>query len=266
MVPYVSSTVSQHDIPLGIRGRSYRQSDLVDLYGPRDNSKVCPFAADEVVNVKTGEVRPAACKNAECHICNRAYARRFHRAVLLSMPTTMPLFTGLTGIWLDDSKRMTAFLRLVRGVGFDYHLVYAIEPNPQRTGHHAQGWAYGDRIPPDIYQSLATRAGLGISNERSVTNSRNFSYILKGATWNSESVAEYKVNNGTQRIHPTRPFWRDHRTGEFFSSFDECSGAASAITWSERQTWIHLRQPKPVVTSARALRHQIESARQQVPS
>jgi len=255
MVSQLSTDISLEAPLLGIEHRSYARSDLGILFGPRDHRWGCPDSTTEVLNTETGQVRPLPCRRATCHICNRAYLRQVHRAVAVALPRWMLLITGLTGVWETDNKAISSkWIPALRRDGYEMNLVYAIEPNPRRTGFHAHGWCYGDTIPPVELQHRADVAGLGRTDMIPVRSRKNFAYPFKGCNWNAESVAEYRINNGSMRIHTTRGFWRDHRTGEQFDSMEACAAALSPSCHSDQPLLFRRIQPSDPYRSAREIR------------
>jgi hypothetical protein len=254
MVSQLSHEIRHEESLLGIGHRSYAKTDLARLFGEEDMQRVCPSRTTEVVNVDTGEVRDLPCRKATCHICNRAFVRQVHRAVLLTRPESMILITGLSGCWATDNKAINKFLTALRRDGYEINLVYAIEQNPRLTGHHAHGWFYGSDIPQSHLQRRAHLAGLGRTDMTPVRSSRNFGYPFKGCAWNLDSVSEYGLNNGTMRIHATRGYWRDHRTGDKFDSMETCAAAVATTTPSEQRLWFRAIRPLDRCRSARDIR------------
>jgi hypothetical protein len=212
-------------------------------YGPEQSHTKCLRVKGDLINERTGETFALLCRNAKCVACNRlTYRKDFRDAVRLARPTDMLLITGLTGIWKLDQARLNNLFRRLKRLGFELHLVYAVEPNPKETGFHAHGWMYDSVARPDIWTQESHAVGLGLVKIREVINDRDFAYPIKATTWNSESLKAYRQANGKQRHHMVGQFWRDSRTGEVFGAYEDAAYAWRGLTRPEKSDWTY--QPR----------------------
>ncbi len=237
-VPTLPRAGTGPDTFLATEQRSYDQ-DLSHRYGPKQSHSRCLNSKGRVVNTHTGQSLVSLCERRTCLACNRLYlARDFRDAVRLSKPNQMLLLTGLPMSWPLIKMLMRNLLRRMKRAGYDVNLVYAVEPDPAGTGAHAHGWLYGCTATREVWSEHAKAVGFGsfVGLQR-VTHDRDFAYPIKLATWNQESLTDYLAVNGTQRVHPTRGFWRDARTGDVHGSMPQAAAAWRGLPKRERGAW-----------------------------
>lgn len=239
-----------------IEHRSYgkAQQDLLTLYGPEQSHSRCLAGRSRILNLTTGEIRPAMCTSSRCVSCSRVYRRTFRAALALTAPTYSLRLSGLTDPgchpedeqWPHSGKRMAALIKSLRRAGLDVNLAYIIERNPRRTGLHAHGYGYGSPLTASRLTEHAERVGLlGKVYIRPVAGHEHFDYALKSAAWNSESLKDFRSLNGGHRYHPTRPFLRDASTGET-CDLDTAAARFRALSGVQRSQWVYLHSaPRP---------------------
>ncbi len=71
-----------------------------------------------------------------------------------------------------------------------------------------------------------------------VTDSGDFGYASKVATWNSQSPAQYLAVNGPQRAHPTRCYRRHARTGQVHDSMEDAASPWRGLKPHDREDWV----------------------------
>jgi len=120
----------------------------------------------------------------------------------------MLLFTALTGNWQTDRLLVNMLTKYLRRDKLTFKMAWAIEPNPSGDGYHAHAWTHGDWLPKRTLQNRAEQVGLGWCDVRPVTYHGNFSYVVKDATWNDDSLSAHRRLNGPEPIH-ARGFWRN---------------------------------------------------------
>jgi len=192
---------------------------LEELWGPETELDLCPrFWSTPDPKWTVGQMRMHRCRNGSCLYCVRGKVREVRDGVRFSRPNALLTVTGLTGDHRTDCTTMNLLAKYLRrvkgGQTCTFAWIWATEPNPRGTGHHAHAWSWGDIPAPGELDRRANQAGLGITNLREVTYDGNFAYLCKTATWNETSLAAYRAVNGTDIVHGGRGFWRDPTTGE----------------------------------------------------
>lgn len=213
------------------------------MWGGRLPWVPCPSIKGDLVNTEDDARLPVWCRRWWCVPCARRWARNLHRVLVITQPSKMDLFTGLSPDWPVNQRRMQRLKLTLRRGGYGYRSAWAIEPNPSGLGYHAHGWSYGDPIPEPEFQAAAHQAGFGYSRQLPVTHAANFGYIVKLAAWNEASSAAFRQLNGVQAIHASKGFWRDARTGEMFT-LDEAVVRANAVfrSPSDQQWYFEARR------------------------
>jgi hypothetical protein len=209
---------------LAYRDRSVTDDGVEDQgpepdYEARNGYGGCPAMAGWVmVNVATGEVRPARCRSNRCSYCLRGNARRRARAIEFARPERAVLLSQVGESWPVVRNRMKQLRwRLHRDCG-PVEWVWHVEPNPKGTGHHVHAWQWGAYLPQARLSDLAASVGMGrvtfINRVRSARGASNYGlkglgYGLKLAEDGSDEEGDlYMRLNGARLTHQSRGYFR----------------------------------------------------------
>lgn len=198
---------------------TYQSSANSDDQIPAPDGCVAPHPYLRLLNVETGEVRPAGCRRLSCPACLRLLAWRRSLAIAWARPELAVTLTLIApedsaDPWQDARKRHNRWREYYRqNGGKPFESVLHVERNPHGTGYHGHLWLHGSRLDFAASDAAARRAGLGwvhtevirVTSGASAYGLKGASYGLKGA---SDGSSGYLWHNGGRLTHQSRGFFR----------------------------------------------------------
>lgn len=188
----------------------------------------------QIVDLRTGELRPASCGSHQCPACVISNARRSAVAIGRSRPTVAVLLTDVSSDWGDVRDSMKSFRRNMNRKVAGWQDCYHVERNPSGVGNHIHAWAWSasGSLTRDVVRDAAARADMGWADvqPRRAPEGASLSYGLKAvlqgdptAALLPPATADFLSINGGRLLHATRGFWRDGR-GNAISGLHEAIG------------------------------------------
>lgn len=198
---------------------TYQTSANSDDDFPAPPECVNPSRTHELMNLETGEIRPAGCRRLSCPACVRVLAWRRSLAIAWARPSLAVTLTLIAPAdspdpWQDARKGHNRWRDYyLRSGGRSFESVLHVERNPAGTGYHGHLWLWGPRLDFDRSDAAARRAGLGwVHTERIRQADSAGAYGLKGLTYGlkgaGDDTGEYLRLNGGRLTHQSRGFFR----------------------------------------------------------
>lgn len=240
---------------------SYHQTSTTPegLEGPLevDHEQVgrgCPNRSGMVLlNLETGESRPARCGRNGCAYCLGMNARRRALAVAYARPDreirvslVADADTPEAQVWATARTRVNRMREYLKRWGEDPgYWGTNVEPNPEGTGYHGHITQHGPRkINKDALDQASFRAGSGLTRVRKVQHIDGLAeYGLKGAAlaaYGLKGAAEgvdYLRHNGGRLGHFSVGFFRSPEGGTLGVRVAERLAMVALYGEQEKGTW-----------------------------
>lgn len=179
----------------------------------------CPRKAHlERLNVDTGERRPVRCRANWCPFCGPQNAWLAGGAMGLAQPQRFGTVTLVGNDWPTIQRRMNWLASEMRQADPTFRWVYAVEPNPQGTGHHAHFWQRGEYVSKRRFDAACRRFGTGYPFIKPWVNRAeviSYGVKLEGISYGTKSTREAYESmrgflgiNGGRLVHASQGFFR----------------------------------------------------------
>lgn len=176
----------------------------------REQQGRCPRRTSEWLNVRTGELLPAACWASSCPRCFAVQVARKSVAIRYAQPEWLLTATAVGDDWGVVRRQFKAFLRRIRDSGCRPELAWTVECATNGPSHHlhALGWGGLSRTHEQLREhSLAVGWGRQV-DLRTVSSDQTAGYVMKQAINSEGQLDHFLTMNGRRLLHTTARFWR----------------------------------------------------------